>query len=304
MNYQPNILARGLVQKKTNIVGLITPDIVNPFFSKLAKGAEDIANRHRYNMLLCNTDGDPQKELAYMSVLKAKWIDGVILVAPRMNENQILSFVKQGISLVIADRPIEDLPVNQIWVDNVRGAYEATTHLIDLGHQKIGIITGPDNVENNFNRVKGYRLALKTHGIDFNPSCLIKGDFKFESGYKAMEKFLKMEDRPSAVFATNDLMALGALEKAKSSGLRVPEDLALVGFDDIMFSAFINPALTTVMQPIYELGEGAMKMLLQALNKEDQKDGVRVLTTKLIIRESCGAGRRIQLGRGKGGKIL
>lgn len=292
MNYQPNILARGLVQKKTNIVGIITPDIVNPFFSKLAKGAEDIANRHGYNMLLCNTDGDPQKELAYMNVLKARWIDGVILVAPRMIEKQILSFVKQGISLVIADRPIEDLPVNQIWVDNVRGAYEATTHLIDLGHQKIGIITGPDNVENNFNRVKGYRLALKAHGIDFNPSCLIRGDFKFESGYKAMKKFLKMEDRPSAVFATNDLMALGALEKAKSSGLRVPEDLALVGFDDIMFSAFINPALTTVMQPIYELGEGAMKMLLQALNKEDQKDGVRVLTTKLIIRESCGAGNR------------
>jgi LacI family transcriptional regulator len=239
LNYTPNRLARSLRSKdmRTNTIGLLIPDSANPFFAEVSRGVEDACFEEDYNVILCNSDDEQTKELEYLHVLLSKQVDGIILVSAS-GKGDTLEFVNdRGATVVAVDRAFDETfrdSVDSVLVDNESGGYEATRYLLDLGHTRIGCISGPSLLRPSAGRVHGYRQALADAGIEPDPSLVIPGDFRPQSGYEAAQQLLKLSDPlPSAIFACNDMMAMGALCAIHESGLKTPEDISLVGFDDI-----------------------------------------------------------------------
>lgn len=269
LNFTPSGLARSLVTKKTNVIALLLPDISNQYFADMARGVEDGANLLGYNVILCNTDESAKKELEYLKILEERCIDGIILVPISENDDIFTGKFNIEKPYVLLDRiyknPGDD--ICKIWFDNVKGGYMATKYLIDRGHRQIGIITGPKINKPSNDRVEGYKLALKEAGIRFNKSLVCKGDFKFQSGYKAARALAKKG--VTAIFATNDLMASGAYKAIYELDLRVPDDISIVGYDNVNLSELLDPPLTTIAQPKVEMGKIAAKLLISKLNGEE-----------------------------------
>jgi len=286
MGYQPNRLARSLRRGETHTIGMVVPDSANPFFAEVARGIEDTSFEHGYSLILCNSDGDLEKELFYTNVLTEKQVDGILFVAAGVSTEHICALQERRIPVVVVDREIPDVSVDEVLTDNARGGWLATRHLLELGHRRFGCITGPSNLTPSAERVTGYRQALEEGGVPVDEVLIVKGDFQYESGYRAARQLLAMDDPPTAIFACNDLMAVGAISAAVELGRKVPSDLSVVGFDDVPLASFTNPPLTTVVQLKYEMGVIATAMLLERMCDCDMPPCRRMLDTTLVIRQS------------------
>ncbi len=291
VGYQPNALARSLRRGKTHTIGLILPDSSNPFFAEVGRVIEDEAYHAGYSVVLCNTEGDSEKESRYVTVLTEKQVDGIIFLAEgeRSEPLELLLNHKMAVVLVDEEVPTYQADVDVVVTDNYGGGYKATEHLIQLGHRRIACIAGPSPVNLSANRIKGYRDALEHHDIGYDPALVLPGDFHQGTGYAQTRKFLSLPDRPTAIFACNDLMAMGALKAAFEMGFSVPNDLAIVGFDDIDFASFTIPSLTTISQPKDQMGRLAVQLLTDRMTNPDHQYRHTCLDTQLIVRASCGA---------------
>lgn len=288
LGYQPNALARSLRRGQTHTLGLILPDSSNPFFAEIGHSIEASAFEVGYNMILCNTEGDLERERIYVELLSTKQVDGVIFVASGDQTDMPRVLLHGKIPLVAIDRELPDLEVDTVMADNRAGGYLATRHLIEHGHRRIGCISGPSNLTPSAERVTGYREALTGADLPVDESLILRGDFHPCSGQQAMEAFLRLPEPPSAVFACNDLMAIGAVHAATTAGLRVPGDLAIVGFDDIELASYTAPPLTTIAQPKKEMGQAAVQLLLDRIENRTIPARSRSFETNLVTRESCG----------------
>jgi len=289
LEYQPNVIARSLRGGGTKSIGLIVPDNSNPFFAQVARVIEDKGFGEGYSVILCNSNGDIQKEAAYIQILIAKHVDGVIFIASSNAYEHLQMLSNQNIPMVVVDREISNLSVDSFHVTNEQGGYDATCYLLSLGHKKIGCITGPSNLTPSAERVNGYRRALIEAVISVREDYIVTGNFRFQGGTSAMNRLLELPDPPTAVFVCNDVMAIGALQSLRNRNVRVPEDMSIIGFDDIELASAVSPKLTTIQQPIVELGTQIVKTLIERIKQNDEKNrGTRnILNTTLVIRESC-----------------
>jgi len=286
LGYQPNRLARSLRLQETHTIGMIVPDSANPFFAEVARGIEDTSFEQSYNVILCNSDGNLDKELLYTNVLVEKQVDGILFVAAGVSTEHIRALQTRRMPLVLVDRDIPGVAVDSVLTDNARGGWQAIHYLIELGHRRIGCITGPSDVTPSAERVTGYRQALREAGIAADENLVVKGDFQYQSGFRATQQLLEVNDPPTAVFACNDLMAVGAISAVIESGRRVPADLSVIGFDDVPLASFTNPPLTTIAQPKYEMGALATTMLLERVQDRDTPPRRKLLDTSLFVRHS------------------
>lgn len=287
LGYNPNRIARGLVLRKTNSIGLVIPDINNPFFPEIIKGVERTAKKLGYSLILCNTDNDKKEERESISLLRSKQVDGMILSLSLENKAVLKELEKEKFPIVQIDRQIKDSIYPAVTIDNKRSAYIATEYLIKQGHKKIGHITGDLSTETAINRLNGFKLALKDHNLTVKKEWILEGDYSKESGKEMMEKIIKLEDRPTAIFFANDLMAFGAYEAIFEYNYRIPEDFSIMGHDNIEITSFVKPGLTTMDQPKYRLGEIAAKKLISMIENKDEKALQNViLKNAMIVRDS------------------
>ncbi|WP_003542274.1 LacI family DNA-binding transcriptional regulator [Desulfotomaculum nigrificans] len=293
MGYKPNALARGLVTKETKTLGLIIPDITNPFFPEVARGVEEAAAQAGYNVFLCNTNWLAAKEETYLEVLEEKRVDGLILASVAKDCDVVKRVIKRGTPLVLVNRVLKDVDAHYVVIDNNKGSFQVVEHLLGLGHRIIGFIGGLAHVEATRERLQGYRLALASAGIPVDEDLIRLGTFKKESGYENTISLMKdCKKKPTAIFAANDVLALGVIQAVQDCGLQVPEDVAVIGFDDIPFAAYAEVSLTTVAQPKYTMGEMAAKILIEEIKEGPSKEKKHVvLQPKLVIRKSSGKKR-------------
>lgn len=287
LGYEPNVSARNLRSNRTDTLIVVLPDINNPFFSLIVRGIEDVAHKQKYSVLLCNTDNDLDRELAYTRIVTQRGADGVIFLTARVSSPHILMLARR-VPVVLGCEYIEGA-VDQVSIDNQGASFDATRHLTELGHRRIAFVNGPRDIVLSRDRYKGYAAGLQQARIPLDPELVFGGTFYLESGAQAAERLLQLPDPPTAVFCANDEMAVGFMRKAFEMGRRVPEDVAVVGFDDLRFSAYHRPALTTVAQPTYEIGAMAARLLLEQIENRDTEPRNIVLPHRLVIRESCGA---------------
>jgi len=287
LDYHPNHVARSLKIRQTKMLGMVVSDLTNPFFPQVVRGAEDAAWQHSYMLLTFNSDDRAEREREVFTALRARRVDGILLVAASTDGDlsHIRGAVDAGIPIVCLDRALEAIPLDSVTVDNFAGAKACVQHLIDSGHERIGIITGPLTLEIARDRLRGYRKAIDAAGIHFNPGMVGEGHFRVEGGYEAALRLLR-ERRPTAVFSCNAMMTLGLLRAIGECGLRCPEDVAVATFDDPVFSEALRPRLTSVAQPCYDLGFKAAEILINRLSEPGIKRTQLVLQTELRIRES------------------
>ena len=289
LNYVPNTLATSFRSNRTYTIALVVPDVTNPFWTTVARGVEDVAAEKDYSVILCNTDEDSAKESRYIEILLRRQVDG-ILIAPATDDGErLLPIRSQETPCVILDREVKHFNADVVRCDSVAGSRELTQHLLDIGHRRIAMISGPATVSTAEDRVEGYRRALQERGLTVDENLVKRGEYKQSSGYRLMREVMTDGLSPSAVFAANNFIAVGVMEAIREAGLRVPEDIALVCFDDLPQASLIYPFLTIVAQPAYEIGTTSAELLLEQLTgKTQRKERAVVLETELIIRESCG----------------
>jgi len=287
LQYRPSRSAQTMRVNQSAIIGLLISDIRNPFFTHLIRGVEDIAQREGYSLLLCNTDEDPDKERQYVEVLCSEEVAGVIAVPTRERQRTFRLFQERGIPVVTVDRRIQGKEVDAVVVDNVRGAYEGVMHLIANGYRRIGLITGPATTTTGCDRLVGYRKALRDAGIAHDPALERSGSFKELSGRLLAAELLAITPPIDALFVANNLLTLGALEEIHTRNMHVPGDVAVVGFDEMPWSALSAISLTTVTQPVYELGSTAAMRLVQHLRSPEALTYQEItLATQLYPRAS------------------
>lgn len=289
LNYRPNSMARSLRLGVSQMFGLMLPDNSNPFFAEIARKIENLCYENGYNVILCNSDNNQERESSYIDLLIGKMVDGVIFIASGNQPDHLNMLVEAGIPIVIVDREVGLQVADVILVDNCQGGYLAARHLIQLGHRRLACISGSSRVTPSADRVQGYRQALRDYGMDCDESRIISGDLRYEGGIQAMQALLSLPEPPTGVFCCNDLMAIGAMRAVRSAGLRVPEDISLVGFDDIFMASAVTPALTTVAQPIEEIAEKAARLLLERVHSPQPKKPTErvVFQPRLVVRDSC-----------------
>jgi LacI family transcriptional regulator len=288
LDYQPNILARSLRKRETGTIGLIVPNNANPFYAEVSRGVESLSFEEGYNVILCNSDRNLQKEIAYTELLVSKRVDGILFVGAWVGEQtQHLSEInRQGIPLAVVDRFASDLDIDLVRTDNHLGGWLATSHLLGLGHKRISCIGGIPEFTPNAERIIGYKKALRDAGIAIKDEIIIRTNFQFEGGHRAAQQLLSLENRPTAIFACNDLMAIGAMRAARDLGFRIPEDISVVGFDDIQMAQYTCPQLTTIAQPMFDMGKLATEMLLERIRDTNIPQRKRILEPKLVVRQS------------------
>lgn len=280
MEYQPNRLARGLVTKQSKLIGLIVPTISNPFFPELCRGAEDEASARGYSLVICNSDDSSEKEERYIKILKEQQVDGLILSSQKGLSETSASLLDQKIHYVMLDRVEDDL-VPGVYLDNEKGGYLAGQHLIALGHTQMACITGPDSIRNSRERLSGFKRALQEVGL--GPIVIREGDFTLETAYEQAKEILT-DRNITAIFTGNDLMACGVYRAAHELSIRIPEDISVIGFDDIPLISALIPKLTTVRQDTYQMGRKAAELLIRQI-EQDETESVMFSPT-LIERES------------------
>lgn len=287
LDYRPNLMARSLINRKSSFVYVIVPDISNPFYAELTKGVEHVALRFGYHIMLSSGHWDEELEAAHIETARGRMAEAVILVLPKMSEKRIAEYQKDT-NLVVVDKHIRSRNIDSVYIQQDKGAAAAVQHLIDLGHRRIAFLSGSRRIYNSLSRRRGYETALDSNGVPRDPRLVIPGDFSFESGLRAFDHIMKLSRkiRPTALFAASDLMALGVMRGASQNHFRIPQDLSLVGFDDINLSSITNPPLTTVRHPFIEMGEEAMRHVLRKLDLAfDGKESAN-LENRLIIRET------------------
>lgn len=286
MNYVPDPSARGLKGKSTNMIGLVVPDISNPFFSELALGVESFANEHGYCVFLCNTNWDYEREKTYVDILKAKRVDGLIVSSVIENATH---HKRLSLPLVyITEGPKSD-DIYYVGIDNKTGTMLGVEYLIKLGHKDIVYIGGSEKTSTNRERFEGYSETMQKHGYTIKASIRTSDSFSLESGYKAAMEMLIKSEIPTAVFAVNDIVALGVIQAVEEFGLKVPEDISVIGFDDIAFSSMHRIKLTTVSQPKFEMGRLSAELLINLIKRGHIAQKINIVQPNLIIRNTCRA---------------
>jgi LacI family repressor for deo operon, udp, cdd, tsx, nupC, and nupG len=285
LNYQPNLLGRNLRLMQTKMVLVLLPTISNPFYSMIVKGMEDVAHKNGYNVMLCNTNSDVSREKVYLELMKNRLADGVIFLASEMSEEE-LSQIAMRFPVVQCCEYKEEARASHVSIDNKAAAYMAVKHLIKQGHRKIGLISCENSFISTKQREEGYKIALEEEGILVDLSLIKHGDYGFRSGIRAMNQFFIENNVPTAVFCISDSMAIGAIKSIWAKGLKVPKDIAVMGFDDINFASMYSPGLTTIAQPQYDLGCVSMELLLKVIGGEIIEPQTIYLEHELIIRES------------------
>ncbi len=288
LDYQPNRIARSLRKKQTSSLGLIVADITNPFYSEIAWSVEYLSYLQKYSMMLCNSDGDPEKELFYVNQLSQWQVDGIILVSSSIMPLKMIPMGLGSVPIILIDHDCPGYDFDTVIIDDFYAGKLATEHLIQLGHQRVAIITGSKDIIPSYKREIGYEAALKENGIEIDPALIVRGDFNIISGVNCANRLLEMENRPTAIFACNDLMAMGVLQSAYNHGLKIPDDLSVVGFDDIYWSKYTTPPLTTIKLPIHQMAEEAVNCFLERMENPARACRTITLEVQLEKRGSTG----------------
>lgn len=290
-NYSPNIFAKALSRNESNTIGVVVPDITNPFFGEVIKGIVELVDKNNLIMILCDTGEDSKKEEDHLINLKSQRLKGLI-ITPTSDSNEFnshyLSLLEDmGIPIILIDRDVKNSNFDGVFIDNVKASFDATMKLIENGHKRIALISGPEDSKPGRDRKKGYIKALKVSNIALDENIILKGDFKLESGYIHTKVILNMEDKPSAIFCSNNMMTLGCIKALNEENISVPKDISLIGFDDIEILNILDINITTVKRPTVEMGRIAMELLIERLANKD-KDNLKrvVLQAELILRGS------------------
>jgi LacI family repressor for deo operon, udp, cdd, tsx, nupC, and nupG len=286
LNYKPNRLASNLRRSSSGLIMVILPDISNLFFNEVIRGFQTVARKNGYHVLLASSDNDAEEEKRLLTLVSERVVDGVILTAVSLSQNELLELCR-NIPVVLSCRYPEGSDIPVVSIDNITAAREATQYLIGLGHRRIATITGPLQVVISRDRLKGYKQAMEMEELPVVQQYIQEGDFSVQSGSNMMMKLLAMQEPPTAVFVASDEMAVGAIKAVKECGLRVPEDISICGFDGLSLGTLVEPNLTTIHQPKYEMGVQAMELLLQLLDKEMPERKQYVLPHRLLVRGSC-----------------
>jgi LacI family transcriptional regulator len=292
LRYHPNLLARSLAKQRTQTLGMIVPDIANPFFPEVVRGAEDVAHTAGYTLLISSTDNDLRKEEVYLRLFLSKRVDGVILTkAPGRMPNELQrALAKAGVPVVLLARTVPGFVTDVVELDDRGAAHEGVTHLLRLGYRRVAFIGGLRGASTSRKRLDGYRAALRDSNVPLEPGLVTEGDFRVESGYRAGLELLK--SRPDAVFIANYLMTVGFMEALRQYRMRCPEDVALVTCDDYPWMDSFSPRLTTIDLPKRELGAAAAQLLIERIAKGKGRARTVRLKNALRVRESCGCGLR------------
>ena len=285
LDYRPSSIARNMRRQSAKILGIIIPDIENPFFTAVVRGIEDLAMQHEFKVFLCNSDRNPEKEKMYIALLAMERISGAIILPYHADSLQPL--IKLNIPFVFVNQTLPGLKTDAVVLDNFSGAYQATKHLIDLGHTRIGLVNAPLNRPVEKQRLIGYQKALLDSGIDVDENIIVSGEFSAEKAELATDQLLEMPNPPTAIFSLNNNLTLGALRSIYHHGLKIPQDVSVVGFDDMPWLSFFTPPITVVQQPIYQIGECAARLLISRIEKDrERQPETVVLSPTLIIRKS------------------
>lgn len=290
LNYQPSQIARSLVKKKTNTIGVIMPDVKNTFFNSWFRYVEDYASVHEYNLLLCNTDEEPSKELKYIKLFQAQRVDGIMLVP--CSQKSVEYLAKSDMNFVLIDRYFSKVKSEFVTTDHFIGAFDAVEYLIKLGHRKIAFLKGAGELYPDVERFKGVAAAMKKYNLPINPNLVFNCEFDDTLACKTIREMLKKKDRPSAIFSFNSLMMTGAIKAVEDAGLEIPRHISLLCFDEIPGYNIFTPKITSVVQPIDSLGREATKILIDRIkNPYNSRQKKIILKPKLVLGDSC---RKIQ----------
>ena len=291
LNYRPNQIAVGLVKKRTKTIGLVISDVSNVFFSNLAKGVEDECRRNGWNLILCNTNDLHKRDLEYIQVLADKGVDGILFcMSLDSDKKRALESVdlmkKLKMPFVMIDRFLEEVDCCSVIVNHRSGGYAATKHLLELGHQNIACVAGPLALEDSQHRLKGYKEALEEYGIAYDPDLIYEGNYDRESGKEAVEYILGLSKKVTAIFSFNDMSAYGVYNRLKKHNYYIPRDMSLVGYDDIFFSEILDVPLTSVSQPVYDMGVEAVQQIISEIGSGVNSRKCITFQPKLTVRES------------------
>ncbi len=292
LNYQPNRAAQRLRAGRSHVIGLIISDIQNPFFTAVVRGIEDVAYQHGYSLVLCNSDEDPQKEKLYINVMRSEEVAGVILASASEADSQVDDLITHNIPVVALDRQFDDQRIDAVLVTNTEGAQVATHHLIELGHRYIGYIGLPLTLTPGKERYAGYQRALSDQRLPVSSDWVRIADAKQVGGYASTRDLLERQPDMTALFVANNLMTLGALQAIRERGWKIPDDISIVGFDDMPWANLLQPPLTAIAQPTYELGRRAAELLLTRLQERARPATQERLATRLVVRGSTSPPRR------------
>lgn len=289
LNYRPNQLARGLRLRKTHTIGLVAPDLSNPFFAQIVKTIQTELHKLGYSLVVCDSDENPELEVEHTGLLCSKGVDGLIVMPVGQEYRHFQSLLEDGIPLVMVDRGFDELKTNMVLIDNYGGAFEAVEHLIEHGHRRIAIIQGLPGTFTSMGRLRGYVDALKKHAIPVDENLIVGRDFRKENGYIETKVLLNGMNAPTALFTTSDLITLGALQAISEEKLEVPRDISIVAFDDLESADYFRCPITAVAQPKETLGEMAVKLLIDELSSPGRRETRKiVLKPTLILRNSVG----------------
>ncbi|MED3552946.1 catabolite control protein A [Cytobacillus praedii] len=287
LGYRPNAVARGLASKKTTTVGVIIPDISSTFFAELARGIEDIATMYKYNIILSNSDQNLDKELRLLNTMLGKQVDGIVFMGGNITSELVEEFEKSPVPIVLAGSIEESEKIPSVNIDYEQAVYDAIHSFIEKGHKEIAIAIGPlAEPINRDKKLAGYKRALAEAGIKYKEDFVVEGDYTYDSGIEVFEKLLEQNTKPTAIFSGSDEMAIGVVHGAEDRGFKIPDDFEVISSDNTRLSLMVRPQLTTVVQPLYDIGAVAMRLLTKLMNKEEISDHIIVLPHRIEQRNS------------------
>lgn len=289
LGYEPNRVAQRLRATSSRLLGIVVTDITNPFLSTIMASIESVFFKHGFSVLMSNTTADPQKELDYLSMMENEGVAGLVIAPTSENVERIAELARDGLPIVIIDRRTSMDHIDMVLSDNIAGAHMAVKHLISLGHTRIGHIGGPLHLTSGRERYQGYQEAMHDAALEIDPAWVCFGDHRHESGYTSALELLKVTPPLTAVFIENNMMSLGALNAFHDKGICIPDEIAVVGFDDAPWARSLNPPLTVIAQPTVEIGLRAAELLQERIQQPDLPARLAVLPTTLVVRASCGA---------------
>ncbi len=287
LGYRPNAVARGLASKKTTTVGVIIPDISSMFISELARGIEDIATMYKYNVILSNSDQNKEKELQLINTMYEKQVDGILFMGGNIHQDHVDNFSSSSVPVVIAATYDETNTIPSVNIDYKKAAYEVTQYLIENGHKHPAFVYGQEDIKKrNALKYEGYKQAMDESAVDLTEEYIVNTGYSYEAGIEGAEKLLALKERPTAIFAASDEMAVGVIHGIQDAGLSVPEDIEVVGFNNTRLSTMVRPTLTTIVQPTYDIGAVSMRLLTKFMNKEEVEEKKVILPHRIIERNS------------------
>ncbi|MFD1019067.1 catabolite control protein A [Thalassobacillus hwangdonensis] len=286
LGYRPNAVARGLASKKTTTVGVIIPDISSIFFAELARGIEDIATMYNYNIILSNSDQNKDKEVHLINTMLGKQVDGLVFMGGNITDEHIQEFKSAPVPVALAATIDETNSIPSVNINYEEAAYEATKLMLSHDNQRVAFVSGPEDTVINTQKMDGYRRALEEAGVEAVDELVVTGDYSYDSGIEAFEQLNELANPPRAIFVSSDEMALGVIHGAQDRGLKVPEDIEVFGFDNTRLATMVRPKLSTVVQPMYDIGAVAMRLLTKYMNKEQVEEQNVILPHRIIERDS------------------